>query len=318
MNIKKALKERFSGIYDYHLHLLRKKKIKQISKLKKLPETEYPKILAEKYYNAIGHKLNWDNIQTYTEKMQWAKLYDKNPLKAVLADKYLVRNYVEKKIGSGYLIPLLGVWDNFSDIDFSKFPNSFVLKTNHGSGTNLIVKDKSNLNLKRAKRMFDDWMSIDYAYNSGFEMHYTDIKPKIIAEKYMETSTGGGLPDYKFLCFGGRPYYCWVDNGRFTNHTRNVYDLDWNLQPWSQCHPISKVLIDKPANFEIMVKFAQRLSEGFSHVRVDFYNIDGNIYFGEMTFTNASGLERIYPDEWDKRLGDLWDLDIQKKTNERY
>lgn len=182
MNIKKVLKQRFSGIYDYHLHLLRKKKIKQIAKLKQLPKTEYPKMLAARYEAAIGHKLNWDNLQTYTEKMQWAKLYDKNPLKATLTDKYLVREWVEKTIGGEYLIPLLGAWDNFEDIDFSELPDRFVLKTNHGSGTNLIVKDKSKLNLKRAKRMFDDWMNIDYAYNSNFEMHYTDIKPKIIAE----------------------------------------------------------------------------------------------------------------------------------------
>ena len=310
MNIKKILKQRFSGIYDYHLHLLRKKKIKQIAKLKQLPKTEYPKMLAARYEAAIGHKLNWDNLQTYTEKMQWAKLYDKNPLKATLTDKYLVREWVEKTIGGEYLIPLLGVWDNFEDIDFSELPDRFVLKTNHGSGTNLIVKDKSKLNLKRAKRMFDDWMNIDYAYNSNFEMHYTDIKPKIIAEKYMETSTGE-LPDYKFLCFGGKPYYCWVDCGRFTNHTRNVYDLDWKLQSWSQCHPINEVIIEKPAKFETMVMLAQKLSEGLSHVRVDFYNIDGNIYFGEMTFTNASGLERIYPDEWDKRLGELWQLEMK-------
>lgn len=310
MNIKKVLKQRFSGIYDYHLHLLRKKKIKQIAKLKQLPKTEYPKMLAARYEAAIGHKLNWDNLQTYTEKMQWAKLYDKNPLKATLTDKYLVREWVEKTIGGEYLIPLLGVWDNFEDIDFSELPDRFVLKTNHGSGTNLIVKDKSKLNLKRAKRMFDDWMNIDYAYNSNFEMHYTDIKPKIIAEEYMETSTGE-LPDYKFLCFGGKPYYCWVDCGRFTNHTRNVYDLDWKLQSWSQCHPINEVIIEKPAKFETMVMLAQKLSEGLSHVRVDFYNIDGNIYFGEMTFTNASGLERIYPDEWDKRLGELWQLEMK-------
>ena len=310
MNIKKVLKQRFSGIYDYHLHLLRKKKIKQIAKLKQLPKTEYPKMLAARYEAAIGHKLNWDNLQTYTEKMQWAKLYDKNPLKATLTDKYLVREWVEKTIGGEYLIPLLGVWDNFEDIDFSELPDRFVLKTNHGSGTNLIVKDKSKLNLKRAKRMFDDWMNIDYAYNSNFEMHYTDIKPKIIAEKYMETSTGE-LPDYKFLCFGGKPYYCWVDCGRFTNHTRNVYDLDWKLQSWSQCHPINEVIIEKPAKFETMVMLAQKLSEGLSHVRVDFYNIEGNIYFGEMTCTNASGLERIYPDEWDKRLGELWQLEMK-------
>lgn len=153
-------------------------------------------------------------------------------------------------------------------------------------------------------------MKIDYAFNSNFEMHYTHIKPKIIAEKYLETSDGE-LPDYKFMCFGGKPYYCWIDSGRFMNHTRNVYDLNWNLQPWSQGYPISDSLIEKPKNFEMMATLAEKLSEGFSHVRVDFYNIDGKLYFGEMTFTNASGLKKINPCEWDKKLGELWDTEYK-------
>lgn len=310
MNIKKVLKQRFSGIYDYHLHLLRKKKIRQIAWLKQLPQTEYPKMLAERYEKAIGHKLNWDNLQTYTEKMQWAKLYDKNPLKAALTDKYLVREWVEKTIGGEYLIPLLGVWDRFDDIDFSGLPDRFVLKTNHGSGTNLIVKDKSKLNLKRAKRMFDDWMSIDYAYNSNFEMHYTDINRKIIAEQYMET-VSGELPDYKFICFDGKPYFCRVDMGRFKNHTRSIYDERWVLQDWNQgqfsnCHSL-----EKPEQYDKMLELAARLSSGFSHVRVDLYNIEGKIYFGEITFTSGSGLEPNVPESADLMLGNLWNLKKQ-------
>lgn len=162
---------------------------------------------------------------------------------------------------------MLGVWDRFDDIDFSGVPDRFVLKTNHGSGTNLIVKDKSKLNLKRAKSMFDDWMSIDYAYNSNFEMHYTDIKTKIIAEKYMETSTGE-LPDYKFLCFGGKPYYYRVDMGRFGNHTRSVYDMFWNLQEWNQGKFPNCPSLEKPQLYDQMIELAGKLAEGFSHVRV--------------------------------------------------
>ena len=307
MKIKKYLKDTFPELFHYYLYFLERKKIKDIEKLKAIPESQYPKLLAKIYKNFIGLELDWDNLSTYTEKMQWAKLYDKNPLKTTLTDKYLVRKWVEEKIGEEYLIPLIGVWDKFDDIDFSTLPDQFVLKTNHGSGTNLIVKNKAELNQKRAKQRFDNWMQIDYAFRGYFEMHYSNIKPKIIAEQYIETPEGD-LPDYKFLCFNGKAYYCWVDKGRFRDHTRNVYDLEWNLQPWSQAHPISDMPIEKPQNFEKMIELVESLADQFSHVRVDFYNIEGKLYFGEMTFTNASGLEVIYPHEYDRHLGELWNI----------
>ena len=155
--------------------------------------------------------------------------------------------------------------------------------------------------------MFKDWLSTDFGYKS-LELHYSGIAPKIIAEEYIETEYGE-LQDYKFLCFGGKPYFCWVDMGRYSNHTRNVYDLNWELQPWNQeAYAHYEKPIPRPENFEKMIEIATILSQGFSHVRVDLYNVNGKIYFGEMTFTNGGGFDRILPTEYDRKLGDLWQL----------
>ncbi len=306
-----ALKRKFPHLYDYYAHLKRKKRIRQIERIKKMPFNKQLSTLENLYEKRIGHPLDWNNLKTYTEKMQWEKVYNDDPRKVQLANKYAVRQWVADKIGEQYLIPLLGVYDSFDEIDFSVLPDQFVMKTNHGSGTNYIVKDKSQLDLKRAKQMFDDWMATDYAYNTGLELHYSKIKRRIIIEKYLET-TQKELQDYKFLCFDGEPHFCWVDMGRYSTHTRNVYDLEWKLQPWNQeRYGVYKDPIPCPPNFEKMVEIARVLSTGFAHVRVDLYNVDGTIYFGEMTFTNGSGLDRIIPEEYDRKLGDLWKIDVK-------
>ena len=308
-----TLKKRFPGLYDFYQHTQRMKILKKIKKMENVPEDKYAELIENEYLKVLGHSLNWDNLQTYTEKMQWEKIYDKNPMKTVLADKYRVREWIENKIGNDYLIPLIGVWDSFDDIDFNSLPDQFVLKTNHGTGTNLIVKDKEKLNIKRTKRMFDDWMKIDYAFMNSLQLHYRKIPRKIIAEKYLETDLGE-LQDYKFLCFDGKPYFCWVDLGRFSKHTRTVFNMKWELQPWTQAtYGIASHEIPKPKNFDKMVEIATILSKGFSHVRVDLYNVDGKIYFGEMTFTNGSGLDPIVPEKYDKVLGDYWKLPIDQE-----
>lgn len=308
MTIMKSLKKLFPSLYAEYQHLQRVHIIKKINAEKGKSESIYAERLAKTYQDKMGHALDWDNLQTYTEKMQWEKLYDKNPLKALLADKYRVREWVTEKIGDEYLIPLLGVWDSFSEIDFSLLPDQFVLKTNHGTGTNLIVKDKKKLNYKQAKRCFDDWMNMDFAFVNNYQMHYSEINRKIIAEKYLETDRGE-LQDYKFLCFDGNPVFCWVDLGRYSNHTRTVFDMNWQLQPWTQAnYGISKEPIPKPKNFNKMKEIATILSAGFSHVRVDLYNVNGQIYFGEMTFTNGSGFDPIVPSQYDLVLGKLWNL----------
>lgn len=305
--LRSKLKKFFPRLYEWYLHLQRRKCIANIKRRKKLSREEYRNEISKQYRQRIGRDVNWDNLVNYTEKMQWAKLYDNNPIKSSLTDKYEVRKWVEQKIGKEYLIDLLGVWNNFDEINFSKLPNKFVLKTNHGSGTNVIVKNKSHLNMKITKQKFKDWLDTDFGYKS-LELHYSDIQPKIIAEAYIETDIGE-LQDYKFLCFDGQPYFCWVDMGRYSNHTRNVYNLDWELQPWNQeTYANYEKPIEKPKNFEKMIEIVKILAKDFPHVRVDLYNVNGKIYFGEMTFTNGGGFDRIIPSEYDKMLGDLWTL----------
>ncbi len=300
------IKDTFPELYKTYKHVQRVSEKKQSQRFKKLTTEEMKKRISKTYRTRIGHELDWSNLRTYTELLQWEKIYNNDPRKAVLADKYKVREWVANQIGQEYLIPLLGVWNTFDAIDFDTLPNQFVLKTNHGSGTNYIVKDKTALDYKDAKSKFNDWLATDYGYLDGFELHYSDIKPLIIAEKYMETSIGE-LQDYKFLCFGGKAHYCWVDLGRFAQHTRTVFDMDWRLQPWTQAeYGISKEPIPRPQNFDIMIQLAENLAKDFEQVRVDFYNDDGKIYFGEMTFTNGKGFDPIVPDVYDLELGKIW------------
>lgn len=269
---------------------------------------------AHLFNQTTGLTLDWDNLNRYTEKMQWEKLFDKDERKVLCSDKYRVRFWVEERIGSEYLVPLLGVWDKATEIDFSSLPKSFVLKTNCGSGDIIIVKDKNSLTKNKIREIE---AKLDYFAHFDFgcaqcEMHYSKIIPKIIAEEFIEYP-GEDLPDYKFLCFDGVVKYCWVDMGRYHNHKRNVYDLNWTLQEWNQKqYGNYEKPIPKPINFDTMVNIATKLCQGFSHVRVDLYNIDGKIYFGEMTFTNGSGFEKIYPDSADLMLGAMWDLKTEK------
>ncbi|MGY0837550.1 ATP-grasp fold amidoligase family protein [Aerococcus urinaeequi] len=283
---------------------------------KKLNSVEIMKKIQQDYNKFTGKTLDWSELETYNEKMQWSKINNDVPFKTLLSDKYRVREWVKDTIGEEYLIPILGVWDNYKEIDFDYLPNKFVLKTNNASGSNLIVKDKNNFNNFRAKLFFDMWLSVNFAYLNGFQMQYKRIAPKIIAESFIADSNGE-LNDFKFLCFDGKPYYCWVDFDRFQDHKRNVYDMDWNIQPWNQ-HNYSNTdfTIEKPKNFELMKDLVKRLSAGLGQVRVDLYNVDGKIYFGEMTFTNGNGFELIMPDEYNLKLGQLWSLENEKKVNQ--
>lgn len=297
-------------IYLAGIKLIQLRDSVKVSRLKKYTLDKKKKYISKLYKKRTGYELDWTNLESYTEKMQWAKLYEVLPEKSRLADKYAVREWVKEKIGEEFLIPVLGVWDDFDKIDFERLPKSFVLKVTNGSGTNIIVKDKDKLDKVIAKARITYWMKVDRSYIKGFETHYSKIKPRIIAEQYIEHE-GEDLQDYKFLCFDGKVYYCWVDVGRYHEHKRNVYDLNWNLQTWNQYnYGNTDGEIPKPENFEKMVKLAGVLCQGFSHVRVDFYNVEGKIYFGEMTFTNGSGFEPIEPRSADIELGKLWNLNM--------
>ena len=277
-----------------------------------LPPRKYPKELALWYKLVMGEDLDLRNPRTFNEKIQWLKLYDATQLKTRLADKYLVREWVKEKIGEEYLVPLLGVWDSFEEIDFDKLPNQFALKANHGSGWNIIVKDKSKFDREDARKKFDSWMKLNFAFYAGFELQYMNIPPKIIAEKYNENVEG--LKDYRFYCFNGKPMQVWVDIFSGTpNHLRSVYDMEWNLLPLKCTWPHGgELLREKPETFEKMKEFAELLSQDFAFVRVDFFDVDGKLYMGEMTFTPMSGLGKFEPDSWDLKLGNLLQLPHRK------
>lgn len=260
----------------------------------------------ENFYKKIMHKtLNLNNPQTFNEKIQWLKLYDSTPIKTKLADKYLVRDWVKEKIGEKYLIPLLGVYDKFEEIDFDKLPNQFVIKCNHGSGWNIIVKDKSKLNLAETKEKLDKWLKTNFAFKYGYELHYRDIKPKIIIEKYV-SNDGKNLYDYKFWCFNGNVKYMQFRND-FSEHLEMCfYDLHWEKQPFYYDHPLYKPDLPKPDNFSEMVNIAQKLCKGFAFVCVDLYRLnDGSIKFGEMTFTRSSGTGKWCDEKYNYKLGQL-------------
>lgn len=268
-----------------------------------------PIALADWYYERTGKVLDLDNPQTFNEKIQWMKLYDSTPIKTRLADKYLVREWVKEKIGEEYLIPLLGVWDNFDEIDFDKLPNQFVLKCNHGCGYNIIVKDKTNFDICEARKKINSWMGEDFAFKGGFEMHYSDIPRKIIAEKYIENSNND-LYDYKVWCFNGKAQYVQFLSERNTDGLKMAfYDRNWNKQDFVYSYPLDIKENPKPKNIDILLKLAEKLSESFSHVRVDFYiTNDGQIYFGEMTFTSCSGMSNWQPKSTDLMLGQMIEL----------
>lgn len=267
-----------------------------------------------KYRLVINKKLNIENYQTFNEKLQWLKLYNRNPEYTKMVDKYEAKKYVADIIGQEYIIPTLGVWDKFEDIDFDILPNQFVLKPTHTSGDIFICKDKEKINHKKLKKMVNKWLKRNY-YFIHREWPYKYIKPRIIAEKYMETNEQKELIDYKFFCFNGNPKVILVCSERFSsdNMCETWFDENWNfLDIIESNHRVNKK-IKKPINFSQMMEFSKKLSRDIPFIRVDFYEINGKIYFGELTFFPAAGFEKFEPEEWDKKLGDMLELPKEKK-----
>ena len=278
-----------------------KKLLKKLSHY--LPDKLYLKLW---YRYVTGEKLNLNNPQTFNEKLQWLKLYDRNPLYTKLVDKYEVREYIKEKIGEEYLIPLLGVWNNVSEIDFESLPNQFVLKTTHDSGGVVICKDKENFNIEKAKKFLSKHLQNNFYY-SGREWPYKNVKPRIIAEKYLDFD----IKDYKFMCFNGKMKCSFVCSERHTNGLKvTFFDKDWNKLPFERVFPCSKDILDKPKMYDRMLIVSEILSTNIPFVRVDFYEIDNKIYFGELTFYPGNGIERFNPKKWDYKLGDMINLDL--------
>ena len=254
------------------------------------------------WFNLKKKELNIDNPQTFNEKIQWLKLYDTIPIKTKLTDRYLVRDYIKNKIGEEYLIPLLGVYKKFDDINFDVLPNQFVIGCNHGSYYNIIVKNKINLNVTKTKLKINSWMKINYAFLNGLELQYKDIEPMIIIEKYMDNEIYN-LMEYKFHCFNGKPKYVCLDSYKNENHRRNLYNLNWKQLPYKinnnyKVFPSPK----KPKLFDKMVSLVSKLSEGFIYTRIDFYIANGKIYFGKILFTPSSGTDEILPKKFERKL----------------
>lgn len=285
-----------------------------------LTEKDYCIKLCHWYEKHTRKQLNLNNPQTFNEKIQWLKLFDATPLKSCLADKYLVRDWVKKIIGKEYLIPLLGAYNNFEEIDFSVLPNQFVIKCNHGCGYNIIVKNKASLNLADTKEKLEKWLAEDFSQHS-YELHYSAIKPKIIIEQFIENQNAHDLYDYKFWCFNGKVEYIqFLSERNLSGLKMAFYDRNWNKQSFVYSYPLNTKTTPKPNNLNKMIKLAEKLSQGFSHVRVDFYRMnDGKIYFEEMTFTSASGQCAWNKEEINLKLGKMIKLpdlayNIQTKT----
>ena len=257
------------------------------------------------YYLHMGKKLNLRNPQTYNEKLQWLKLYDRRPDYTIMVDKYSVKEYVKGIIGEEYIIPTLGAWDNFKDIDFNKLPKQFVLKTTHGGGNTGVVvcKDKETFDYDTAKDKLNKSLK-SCIYDTIREWPYKNVKRRIIAEQYIEDKKIGELADYKFFCFDGEVKALFVGTERGTGNVKfDYYDSDFNHLDLVQFHPMSEHPLPKPQNFELMKDLSSRLSKGIPHVRVDLYECNGHVYFGELTFYHHGGIVPFHPESWDYTFG---------------
>jgi len=262
------------------------------------------------YWTLIGKKLNLKNPKTFNEKLQWLKLHDRKNIYNTIVDKYEVKKYVADIIGSQYVIPMLGVWDKFDDIDFKKLPSQFVLKCTHDSGGVVVCSDISKFDYKAARKKINKSLNHNY-YWKGREWPYKDLKPRIIAEKYIEDTEIHELYDYKFFCFHGVPHLCYIVTDRHFGNDEikcDFFDMDFNHLPLTNSYPNTQKTIKCPQSFEEMKKLAAILSVNIPHIRVDFYEINGKIFFGELTLTSSSGFLRFSPVEWDKKIGDLLHL----------
>ena len=274
-----------------------------------------PKLVSDekavrRYYmkQSGGRAPDLDNPQTFSEKQQWYKLHARLALMQQCADKLAVRDYIRDHGREDLLNELLGVYDDPDQIDFDALPDRFVIKATHGSGFNFIVKDKAALDRKQTRRMLRSWMRQSIAW-SGREWVYQDMPRHIIVEKYLEDETGA-LQDYKFFCFNGEPKFLQVTGGRFSDHKfQNFYDLEWNLLPFGKDLPSSPdVIVPRPEKLEEMIEIARELCAPFQYVRVDLYQVNGKIYFGELTFFPAGGAPDFRPPEYDRIVGGLWEL----------
>lgn len=266
--------------------------------------------LKSMYYLIFHEKLNLKNPSTFNEKLQWLKLYDRKKEYVNLVDKHEVKKIVAEKIGDEYIIPTIGIYDNWDEINFEELPNQFVIKCTHDSGGIEICKDKTNFDFEKAKKKIVRNLKKNF-YFLGREWPYKNVKPRIIIEKYMEDSLVKSMRDFKFFCFNGRPEIMYISEGLENHATASMsfFDMDYNQINLKRSD--YKLLKDKPVkplNFEKMKQFSKILSKEIPHVRCDWYEIDGKLYFGELTFSTCSGFMPFEDEKWNEKMGKLLEL----------
>lgn len=277
----------------------------------KMPDEKYLKM---RFKTTIGKELDLDNPKTFNEKLQWIKLYDRKDIYTTMVDKYAAKKYVAEKIGEKYIIPTLGVWDSFDEIDFDSLPNQFVLKCTHDSGGLVIVHDKAKLDKEKARKKIEKSLNYDY-YAYGREWPYKNVPRKILAEVYMEDEKTAELRDYKFFCFNGVVKAMFIASERQKKGEEvkfDFFDPDFRHLDFCQGHPNAKIPPQKPECFDEMISLAERLSLGFPELRIDFYEVNGKVYFGELTFFHFGGMVPFEPSEWDEIFGS-W-IELPEKT----
>lgn len=282
---------------------------------KSMSDKTYLKLM---FHARMGYKLNLKDPQTFNEKLQWLKLYDRKPEYTAMVDKYEAKKYVADRIGKEYIIPTLGVWDSFDDIDFNELPSQFVLKCTHDSGGLVICKDKDQFDIGEARVKIEKSLNNNY-YLWCREWPYKNVKPRIIAEQYManedEAASNSGLIDYKFYCFNGNPKYLYVSQGMDNHETAKLSfaTIDWTIAPFGRNdYPPLNSLPKRPSHFSEMVDIAKQLSHGHPFLRVDLYEINNRVYFSELTFSPCAGFMQFEPEEYDFKLGSMLELPEKK------
>ena len=270
-----------------------------------IPDKPYLQMM---FYIQMGKRLNLKNPHTFSEKLQWMKLYNRKPEYSMMVDKYAVKDHVAGIIGREYIIPTLGVWNRPEDIDWDSLPHQFVLKTTNGGGSKgvVICKEKDSFDRKKAV------MELNQAFHRNIykkfrEWPYKDIQARIIAEQYMEDNATKELRDYKFFCFDGKVKALFIASDRMANGEETKFDFfdeNYHHLPLTNGHPNADVLPTKPVCFEKMKELSAKLSAGIPHVRVDFYEVNGKVYFGELTFFHWSGMKPFVPENWDTQFGE--------------
>lgn len=260
-----------------------------------------------------GRWPHWENPSTFNEQIQWLKVFYKDPLLKICADKYTVRDYVRQTIGESHLIPLISVFDNPNNIPFENLPARFALKASHGSGWNILCREKRSLDVPATKKKLTRWMHSNF-YPIGREWAYDGLTPRIVCEEFLAGSEGEPPWDYKFFCFYGIPRYVQVDYARFTHHTRAIYDTKWQRVPCRLEYRLQENDSAPPSTLGKMLEIASALSAPFPLVRVDLYELAGCVFFGELTFYPGKGVERFSPREFDKIFGQWFDLARAQKS----